>query len=172
MEPANRKLVIKKYSDRRLYDSSARRYVNLEDIGRLIREGADVEVRDARTGKDLTRMVLTQIIVEDARDEETALPMKLLRQLVLASDRATHDFLSWYLETAFDLYQKAGSALRTRVSEARLAVTSPVEYLRNLLSGQPRAPEPDPGELEELRRRIQELEARLSRPARRRSRKT
>lgn len=154
---STRKTVVKKYSDRRLYDTANRRYVNLEDIARIVREGDDVEVVDAATGKDLTRFVLTQIIMEDSREGESGLPLKLLRQLVIASDRATHDFLSWYLETALELYKKAGAALWSGVSEARSAVSSPVEYVRHLV-----APERDNGEIEELRRQVRDLEARLA----------
>src|SRR5215470_12952314 len=91
-------VVIKKYSDRRLYNASASRYVKLDDIARMIREGIDVQVQDARTGKDLNYMTLAQIVVEDARERETALPLQLLQQLVRASDKATHDFLSWLPE--------------------------------------------------------------------------
>jgi polyhydroxyalkanoate synthesis repressor PhaR len=157
-----RKAVIKKYSDRRLYDSTARRYVNLGDISRMIREGTDVTVLDARTGKDLTRVIFTQIIMEDTRDGEAGLPLKLLRQLVVASDRATHDFLSWYLETASELYKKTGTALLSRVSEARSAVTNPLEFVRHLLGGQAPTPEIDKAEADALRRQVRELEARLA----------
>src|SRR5215472_8047366 len=107
-------VVIKKYSDRRLYDTSASGYVTLDDIARMVRKGIDVQVKDASSGKDLTSMVLTQIIVEGARDRDTALPLQLLRQLVRASDRATHDFVSWYLATTLDLYQKAHEVARAR----------------------------------------------------------
>jgi polyhydroxyalkanoate synthesis repressor PhaR len=157
--------VIRKYSDRRLYDADASRYVKLDDIARMVRDGIDVQVRDARTGKDLTHVVLTQIIVEDARERETALPLQLLQQLVRASDRATHDFLSWYLKNSLDLYEKAQDTVRTRLSEARDAVTNPLEFLRNMLAGQPAEPKSNPDEVERLRRRIEELEARLAQPA-------
>lgn len=149
------KTVIKKYGDRRLYDSAGSRYVRLEDIAQMIRRGVDVEVVDARSGKDLTRAILTQIVVEDARDRETGLPMQLLRQLVLASDRATHEFLTWYLNGAMELYETA----RERFSEARHAVMSPLEFMRRLLPGHD-------AEVEELRRRVEELEARLAEAAR------
>jgi polyhydroxyalkanoate synthesis repressor PhaR len=151
------KAIIKKYGNRRLYDTSASRYVNLEDIASMIREGTEVQVLDARSGKDLTRVVLTQIIVEDARDRETALPLPFLRQLVMASDRATHEFLSWYLNTTLDVYQKAQERFRSGLSEAREAVSSPLDFVRNLLGGTRES-----GEVEELRRRLAELEARLA----------
>lgn len=165
---AEPKALIKKYSDRRLYDSTARRYVNLDEIARMIRQGVDVEVVDARSGKDLTRVVLTQIIVEATRDGEAGLPLQLLRQLVVASDRMTPEFLSSYLESAFELFKKAEGAVRSRVSEAKSAVPNPVELVRHLLGG-PAGSEERDAEIEELRRRVQELETRLAERPRRKS---
>lgn len=155
-------VIIKKYSDRRLYDASASRYVKLEDIAAMVREGIDVQVLDARTGKDLTRVILAQIVMEDARERETALPLQLLRQLVQASDRATHDFLSWYLNSTMELYEKAQTSVRTRFSEAKNIVSSPLEFVRGLIGGQPFPPAGEPSETEKLRRRVAELEARLA----------
>ncbi|MGA2136406.1 MAG: polyhydroxyalkanoate synthesis regulator DNA-binding domain-containing protein [Bryobacteraceae bacterium] len=145
------KTVIKKYENRRLYDTAASRYVNLDDVARLVREGADVQVVDARTGEDLTRVILTQIIMEDAKGHESGLPLELLRKLIVASDRATHDFLSWYLTTVTEMYQKAQSALQSR----------PLDLVRNLFNASP-PPAPAPAEeIAALRRRVQELEERL-----------
>jgi polyhydroxyalkanoate synthesis repressor PhaR len=168
-------VIIKKYSDRRLYDASASRYVKLEDIAAMVREGIDVQVLDARTGKDLTTVVLTQIVMEDAREHETALPLQLLQQLVRASDRATHDFLSWYLNSTLDLYQKAQTSVRTRLSEAKSVVSSPLEFVRGLIGGQQWPPQAEPNEAQELRKRVTELETRLAQaekpPRKRRKRK-
>ena len=69
------KVVIKKYANRRLYDTSGSRYINLEDIAALVRNGKDLQVVDAKTGEDLTRVTLTQIIVEDAKEQPTGLPL-------------------------------------------------------------------------------------------------
>lgn len=170
-----RNVVIKKYSDRRLYDTSASRYVKMGDIARMVREGIDVKVVNARSGKDLTRLVLTQIIVEDARDRGTALPLRLLQQLIRTSDHATHDFVSWHLNNALGLYQKAQAAVQYRLSEAKSAVPSPLELVRGLLAGPAGLSAPEPVETEKLRRRVEELEAQLARaaglkrPARKRS---
>ncbi len=139
----NYQTVIRKYGDRRLYDTSGKRYVKLEDIKRMVREGIDLEVVDARTGKDLTRVVLTQIIVEDSREKESGPPLQLLRQIVMASDRATHEFLASYLAGAMDLFK-----------EAKSAVSSPLDYVRRLMAGD--------DEIEQLRRRVLELESRLA----------
>jgi len=172
-------VLIRRYNDRRLYDTSASGYVKLEDIARMVREGVDVKVVEARSGRDITSVILTQIIVEDARDRDSALPLQLLRTLIRASDHATHDFVSWYLNNTFELYQKAQEALRSRLSEARTAASNPLEYVRKLLplpneiadaaspqharsGGTPLETASESGEIERLRRRVKELEAQLS----------
>jgi polyhydroxyalkanoate synthesis repressor PhaR len=149
-------VVIRKYPNRRLYDTSAGRYVNLEDVAGLIREGREVQVVDAKSGEDLTRVILTQIIVEDAKGQPTGLPLELLRQLIMATDRAGQEFIMWYLKSAFDAYQSVQETVQSRL-------TSPFQMVRNFLSPQPQ----EDGELEELRRRVAELEAQLPRPGRR-----
>ena len=115
-------VIIRKYPNRRLYDTSAGRYVNLEDVAHLIRQGVDVQVVDARTGDDLTRVILTQIIVEDAKEQPAGLPLDLLRQLVMAT-----------------------------------TTLSPFRMVKDFLTPQP---SPTEMELEQLRRRVAELEAR------------
>lgn len=127
-------VVIKKYPNRRLYDTSSGRYVNLEDVASMIRQGTDVQVVDARTGEDLTRVVLTQIIVEDVKEKPAGLPLELLRQLVMATDRA--------------------------LSDVRSAALSPLQAVRSLLAPQPNVPH---DELDELRRRVSELESQVGR---------
>jgi len=157
--------VIRKYPNRRLYDTSARRYVNLDDLAAMIRQGTEVQVVDAKTGDDLTRVVLTQIIVEDAKGQPTGLPLELLRHLIVASDRAGQEFIMWYLKSAFDAYHKVQETLESGLSDVRSAALSPLNLMKNLLTG---SAQPAEAELEQLRLRVAELEARLKR-ARRRS---
>src|ERR1700739_789051 len=107
-------VVIKKYGNRRLYDSSNSKYVNLEDIAAFIREGREVKVVNAKTGQALTRVTLTQIITEDAKEKQTGLPLELLRQLIVASDEVRQEFVMWYLKSAFDSYQKIQDAVQGR----------------------------------------------------------
>jgi polyhydroxyalkanoate synthesis repressor PhaR len=157
------RVVVKKYGNRRLYDTSSSRYVNLEDIAKMIRDGVDVQVVDAKTGEDLTRVTLTQIITEDAKEQPAGLPLELLRQLIVASDRARQEFMMWYLKSAFDTYQKVQEAMQTRISEVQSAVMSPIETMRRFLTP---TPEPNPNvgsepDVEALRQRIADLEARL-----------
>ncbi len=159
------KVVIKKYANRRLYDTSNSRYINLEDIAALVRNGKDLQVVDANTGEDITRVTLTQIIVEDAKDQPTGLPLELLRQLIVASDRVGQEFIMWYLKSAFDAYQKVQSSLQTRLTEMQSAALSPLQMMKNFI--QTTAPEKsgEPSqELEELRKRLAELETRQQKP--------
>ena len=151
-------VTIKKYANRRLYDTSAGRYVNLEDLAALIRKGEEIQVVDAKSGEDLTRVVLTQIIVEDAKGQPTGLPLELLRQLIVASDRAGQEFIMWYLKSAFDAYRNVQDSVQARLSDVRSAAMAPLSIVRNILGG---APAPEDGEMERLRRRGEELEALL-----------
>ena len=89
---------------------------------------------DAKTGEDLTRVVLTQIIVEDAKDAPTGLPLELLRQLIMASDRAGQEFIMWYLKSAFDTYEKVQDAVQHRLQDVRSAALSPLNLVKNLLT--------------------------------------
>jgi len=162
-------VLIKKYGNRRLYDTADSRYVNLEDIASFIREGRDVQVVDAKTGKDLTRVTLTQIITEDAKDKPTGLPLELLRQLVVASDEVRQEFIMWYLKSAFDAYQKVQDAVQSRLGDVQSAILSPVDMMKKFLGAAPASSTSETSELEGLRRKVADLEARLGKkpPAKR-----
>jgi len=162
-------VLIKKYGNRRLYDTADSRYVNLEDIASFIREGRDVQVVDAKTGKDLTRVTLTQIITEDAKDKPTGLPLELLRQLVVASDEVRQEFIMWYLKSAFDAYQKVQDAVQSRLGDVQSAILSPVDMMKKFLGAGPASSTSETSELERLRRKVADLEARLGKkpPAKR-----
>lgn len=171
-------IVIKKYGNRRMYDTASSRYINLDDLAALIREGKDLKVVDARTGEDLTRVTLTQIITEDAREKPTGLPLELLRQLIVASDQARQEFIMWYLKSAFDTYQTVKDAVENRFSQMQSALLSPAEAMRRFMSRSPSSPEPEPqSELDQLREQVSRLEkelrkSRTKKPRRKKSRKT
>jgi polyhydroxyalkanoate synthesis repressor PhaR len=160
-------IVIKKYPNRRLYDTSASRYINLEDIAAFIRDGRDVQVLDAQTGEDLTRSTLTQIIVDDSK-QPTGLPLELLRQLIISSDRMGREFIMWYLKSAYDAYQTVQSKLHTGLQDVQAAAISPINMVKSFLQTQKPVAPPQPeatAELQQLRQRLAELEARMSTPA-------
>ncbi len=165
-------ILIKKYGNRRLYDTTSSRYVNLDDLAAHIRAGREVRVVDAKSGQDLTRVLLTQIITEDAKDKPTGLPLELLRQLIIASDEVRQEFLMWYLKSAFDTYEKVQDAVQNRLSEVQSAILSPVDIMKRFLGTTP-SPKPQSEaepEVEALRKRVAELEARLGKSAARKPR--
>jgi len=163
-------VVIKKYGNRRLYDTADSRYVNLDDIAGMVRKGQQVQVVDAKTREDLTRVTLTQIITEDAKDTPTGLPLELLRQLIVATDHTRQEFVMWYLKSAFDTYQTVQDAVQNRLGVVQSALLSPVESMKRLLTGTPASgnANDDESELRALRKRVAELEGRVKKSSHRR----
>jgi polyhydroxyalkanoate synthesis repressor PhaR len=163
MKPAT--IVIKKYPNRRLYDTTGSRYVNLDEIAALVQQGKDLQVIDAQTGQDLTRVTLTQIITEHAKERPGGLPLELLRQLIVATDQVGQEFLAWYLKSAFDTYQKVQGAVHNRLNEVQSAIFSPVDAMKRFLEPSGTAVSATPAEDDEvaaLRRRVAQLEARVN----------
>jgi polyhydroxyalkanoate synthesis repressor PhaR len=169
-----KKIVIKKYENRRLYDTSRSQYVNLDEVAQLIRDGNEVQVVDAATGEDLTRLILTQIIVEHAKSSDSVFPLDVLRQMVVASGRATQESALKYMKAAFQMYQAAFQAMAPGLNPfdfmnlSRAARATPPEPDSKPggtegPSPQP-SPAPDSAEVVELRRRIDELEAHIAKP--------
>ena len=109
-------VIIKKYGNRRLYDATHSRYINQNEVAQMVREGLDLQVVDAVTGEDLTRLVLTQIIVENAKEPDSAFPLDILRQMVAASGRVTQETTLKYMKTVLDMYQNAYRAIAPPVS--------------------------------------------------------
>lgn len=160
MKPSS--VIIKKYGNRRLYDTTHSRYINLDDIASLIRKGHDVKVLEAKSGRDVTRVTLTQIITEDAKNKPTGLPLELLRELIMASDEVRQEFIMWYLKSAFDAYQKVQDAVQSRLGEVQSAILSPVEMMKKFLGSTAARPQAaNETELDALHKRVAELEERL-----------
>jgi polyhydroxyalkanoate synthesis repressor PhaR len=190
-------VVIRRYGNRRLYDTRSSAYVNLADVRALVRDGRKIRVVDANTEEDVTRRVLTQIVLEAA--DERGLPLDLLYELARASDRAFRDFLDWYLKSSIEVYRRLQERwqadARRRWGDARPALEAWAQLwdprqvaasLAQLLSPFERRPPAAPSsrasgagarqkagevadapqpaaaeEIDELRRRLDELERRL-----------
>src|SRR3546814_8931015 len=90
--------VIKKYPNRRLYDTDISSYITIEDVRQLIVDGEDFEVRDAKSGDDLTRQVLLQIIAEHEQDGQPMLSPQLLRQIIRLYGASLQGFMGTYLD--------------------------------------------------------------------------
>jgi polyhydroxyalkanoate synthesis repressor PhaR len=113
MAKSTGKVTIKKYANRRLYDTESSAYITLDRLAQMVREGREFEVVDAKSGEDITRQVLTQIIVdEEARGGETMLPINFLKQLIGLYGNSMQNFVPQYLEAAMDSFQRNQSAVR------------------------------------------------------------
>lgn len=111
-------VVIKKYANRRLYNTATSAYVTLEDLARMVREGAEFVVFDAKTNEDLTRQILTQIIFEEESRGEALLPVQFLRQLIGFYGGQMQGVLPSYLEMSLDTFARQQEQIRGQFSKA------------------------------------------------------
>jgi polyhydroxyalkanoate synthesis repressor PhaR len=107
--------VIKKYPNRRLYDTEISSYITIEDVRQLIVEGEEFEVRDAKSGEDLTRQVLLQIIAEHEQDGEPMLSTQLLSQIIRFYGDSLQGFMGNYLERSMQLFLEQQQQFRQQV---------------------------------------------------------
>jgi polyhydroxyalkanoate synthesis repressor PhaR len=112
MVKSSDKVTIKKYANRRLYDTESSTYITLDRLAQMVREGREFEVLDAKSGDDITRQVLTQIIVDEEARGSTMLPLNFLKQLIGLYGGSMENFVPQYLEAAMDAFQRNQSAVR------------------------------------------------------------
>ena len=112
------KIVIQKYANRRLYNKATSSYITLEDLAKMVKEGVNFEVRDAKTGEDITRKVLTQIIFDEEARGQNLLPIQFLRQLIGFYGDRMQAFLPSFLELSLDSFIRQQERLRTQVAQA------------------------------------------------------
>ena len=112
MAKSTGKVTIKKYANRRLYDTESSTYITLDRLAAMVREGREFEVLDAKSGEDITRQVLTQIIVDEEARGSTMLPVNFLKQLIGLYGNSMQGMVPQYLEAAMDAFQRNQSAMR------------------------------------------------------------
>ena len=112
MAKSGEKVTIKKYANRRLYDTESSTYITLDRLAQMVREGREFEVVDAKSGDDITRQVLTQIIVDEEARGSTMLPINFLKQLIGLYGNSMQNFVPQYLEAAMDAFQRNQSAVK------------------------------------------------------------
>lgn len=115
---------IKKYANRRLYDTAESRYVALDDIRRLVMAGTPFRVVDARSGDDITRSILLQIIVEQEETGQSMLSSRLLEQIILYYGSTLQTFVGTYLEKSMDAFIRQQQILQDQM-ESMLKMTPP-----------------------------------------------
>jgi polyhydroxyalkanoate synthesis repressor PhaR len=111
-------IVIKKYANRRLYNTATSSYVTLDDLSAMVKQGGDFVVYDAKTGEDITRSVLTQIIVEEEQKGQNLLPISFLRQLISFYGDNMQWLVPRYLEHAMKMFARNQEQMRKNLQEA------------------------------------------------------
>src|ERR1044072_5386227 len=171
MAKSTGKVTIKKYANRRLYDTESSTYITLDRLAQLVREGREFEVVDAKSGEDITRQVLTQIIVEEEARGATMLPISFLKQLIGLYGNSMQNFVPQYLEAAMEAFQRNQSAVKDAfggnvfadIAKRNMAM---FEDAAQVLSGKGKAPPPKAegsdvdqlkAELDALRAQVDEL---------------
>ena len=104
-KPGDDPIIIKKYANRRLYNTRSSSYITLDDLARMTREGVDFQVLDAKTGTDITHQILTQIIMEEESHGEQMLPISFLRQLISMYGNSMQALMPHYLEATMDNFR-------------------------------------------------------------------
>jgi polyhydroxyalkanoate synthesis repressor PhaR len=177
---ATKPLVIKKYANRRLYNTESSNYITLDHLGVMTREGRDFQVVDAKSGEDITRSVLTQIIMDEESRGQTMLPVPFLRQLIAMYGDSMQSMVPHYLEASMAAFTKNQAQFRDAVAGAFGGVAfKPFETLAkqnlsmfqaaaDMLTGRstraPKSPAPSPApsnELEQVKAQLAALQKQL-----------
>ncbi len=174
-------MVVKKYGNRRLYDTDESRYITLDELASRIRGGQRVQVVDAKSNQDLTQQTLAHIILE-SRGASKLLPVPLLEQLIRMGDGALAEFFGMYISTALEMYVAAKANAQAMLPYGNpflgmpMAATSAFSRMMNPWGAPPvpaqppprYEPEPPPdataSAVAELRRELAELKAALRAP--------
>ena len=118
------RVTIKKYANRRLYNTASSSYVTLDHLAEMVRKGTDFVVYDAKTNEDITRSVLTQIIFEEESRGQNLLPIQFLRQLIRFYGDSMQSILPTYLEMSLDAFTRQQEQFRGQFSQAFGAPTA------------------------------------------------
>ncbi len=178
MAKSGGKVTIKKYANRRLYDTESSSYITLDRLAAMIREGREFEVLDAKSGDDITHQVLTQIIVDEESRGSTMLPVNFLRQLIGLYGGSMQGAVPAYLDAAMDAFKSNQNAMRDALTANPLAdlakrnmamFEQATAALRpGAVGGAARAADPaegDPSEVAKLRAELAALQAKVDKLA-------
>lgn len=138
-------LIIKRYGNRRLYNTETKSYVNYEDLSKIVRDGFDIKVIDSKTQEDVTKAVLIQMILEEEKNDKTVLPTEFLFQILRTREDSLQDFFKNHLSASFNAYLKTKEEFDNRFrSILEMAVSAPqmwekvipgAEVMREVLTG-------------------------------------
>lgn len=172
-------VIIKKYANRRLYNTRSSSYITLDDLARMTRDGVEFQVLDAKTGADITHAILTQIIMEEETNGEQMLPVSFLRQLISMYGNSMQALMPHYLEATMDNFRANQSRLQDAFKTSmgtdaftKLAETNVAMFQAAASAFMPKAPgtsapppaESDSGdELAKLRAQMKAMQDQLDR---------
>ncbi|WP_427966926.1 polyhydroxyalkanoate synthesis repressor PhaR [Altererythrobacter sp.] len=105
-------VIVKKYANRRLYNTSTSSYITLEDLAAMVRDDVEFQVLDAKTGDDITHSILTQIIMDEEANGEQMLPVNFLRQLISMYGNSMQAMMPSYLEASMENFRENQSKIR------------------------------------------------------------
>ena len=111
-------VIIKKYANRRLYNTRSSSYITLDHLAKMTREGIDFKVLDAKTGNDITHQILTQIIMDEEASGEQMLPVNFLRQLIAMYGNSMQSLLPHYLEASMENFRTNQQKLHKAFEES------------------------------------------------------
>lgn len=144
-ERESKEIIIKRYGNRRLYNSQTKSYVSREDLIDLIREGKDIKVVDSTTSEDVTKHILIQLILEEEKRKRSILPTEFLLQLLRSREEAIQDFFKNHLSASFETYLKTKEEFDRRFrAMLEMAASTPqiwekiipgAEVFREILTG-------------------------------------
>ncbi len=146
-------LVIKRYGNRRLYNTETKSYVNYEDLAKIVRDGNDIKVIDSTSGEDVTKAVLIHVILEEEKNNKTVLPTEFLFQLLRSREESMQDFFKNHLAASFNAYLKTKEEFDNRFrTMLEMATAAPqmweklipgAEVMREVLTGKKKDKEDD-----------------------------
>lgn len=165
-------VVIKKYANRRLYNTETSAYITLEHLAALTREGREFVVLDAKTGEDITHSVLTQIIMEAEGRGATMLPANFLRQLIGLYGGTTARMVPQYLEASMDVFAKSNAQVRDAMTGAlggsplaEIAKRNLEMFEKAATAFVPKPEKPVVDEVADLKAQLAELQAKVDKLA-------
>ncbi len=124
-------LVIKRYGNRRLYNTETKSYVNYEDLATIVRDGSDIQVIDSKTKEDVTKSVLIQMILEEEKNDKTVLPTGFLFQVLRSQNDSMQDFFRNHLTASYDAYLKTKEQFDNRFEASLRWLFPRLKLLRN-----------------------------------------
>ena len=129
------KLIIKRYGNRRLYNTETKTYVNYSDLAKIVRDGSDVQVIDSTTKEDVTKAVLIQLILEEEKNKKTILPTEFLFQLLRSREDSMQDFIKNHLAASFNAYLKTKEEFDNRFRTMLEMATAAPQMWEKLIPG-------------------------------------